>query len=101
MTIAFVVLSCIGLTFILKYGTILSWFRNFLCKSSFLKELFSCSLCLGFWVGIAHSFFIYYIEWNSLYFLLPFASSASCWIADSLISSLQTSEVLMDKIIEK
>jgi hypothetical protein len=44
--------SCIGLTFILKYGSILEWLRKFLSKQSlYLMELFSCSLCLGFWAG--------------------------------------------------
>jgi len=45
--------ASIGLTFILKYGTILSFVRDRLSlHSSFFKELFSCSLCLGFWAGL-------------------------------------------------
>lgn len=101
MTIVLVALSCLGLTFILKYGTILLWFRTFLCKLKFFDELFKCSLCLGFWVGLVHMVFFYYVEWNNIYLLLPFMSSGFCWLFDSLVSYLQTAELLMDKKLEE
>ena len=45
--------AAIGLTFILKYGFILNVPRNWLKgKSVYLKELLSCSQCLGFWSGL-------------------------------------------------
>ena len=101
MTIIFVCLSCIGLTFILKYGSILNYIRSFLCRIKLFEDLFKCSLCLGFWSGIFHSIVLYHIKWNDIYFLLPFVSSALSWLADSLLRVIQTSEMLMDKIIDK
>ena len=101
MTAVLVLLSCVGLTFILKYGSILNLIRSFLVKTSFFKGLFSCSLCLGFWSGVLHSVFLYYFGWNSIYMLLPFVSSSVCWFADCLITNMQTIEMLMDKKIEK
>jgi hypothetical protein len=101
VTIIIVCLSCVGLTFILKYGTILKWFRAFLFNIKAVEKLFKCSLCLGFWSGLLHSIIMYQIKWDNIYFLLPLASSSLCWFIDSLLRSIQTSEILMDKIIEK
>jgi len=101
VTTLLVCFSCLGFVFILKYGTILAWFRAFLSKLKFFEELFKCSLCLGFWVGLAHSIFFYYTQWNNLYYLLPFMSSGFCWLFDSLVSYLQTAELLMDKKLEE
>lgn len=45
--------AAIGLTFILKYAFIFNVPRNWLKdKSVYLKELLSCSQCLGFWCGL-------------------------------------------------
>lgn len=46
-------LAAIGLTFILKYAFILKAPRDWLKgKGVYLKELLSCSQCLGFWCGL-------------------------------------------------
>ena len=84
-------LACIGLTFIFKYGSILSWPRDILCKIGFLRELFKCSLCLGFWSGVI----IYFIDQQNI--LLPLASAAVCWAADSFIAILQWLEIKLEK----
>lgn len=85
-------LACIGLTFILKYGTILNMPRNFLYGlHESIKQLFSCSLCLGFWSGVA----IYFVEQSIP--LLPLASAAACWVADSLVGVLQYLELKLEK----
>jgi hypothetical protein len=72
--------SCIGLCFILKYGSILSFFRNKLSTCNYFKELFSCSLCLGFWAGVFTGFL-------SPYPVIVFATygAAVCWYADHLL----------------
>jgi len=77
-------LATIGLCFILKYGTILSFFRNFLIsKSKKLEELFECSLCLGFWCGVIIAPFLYYFENYGLKTLLyPLFSACICWTHD-------------------
>ncbi len=93
----YVLLACIGLMCILKYGSILSWPRNFLTsRSEFLEDLFGCSLCLGFWCGAIISTLMYFIEWNPLYCLLPFVSAATCWFFDSVLMVIQTIEINLD-----
>ncbi len=74
--------TLIGCCLILKYGKILNPIRDFLIKrSDFLKELFSCCMCLGFWVGIVWGYFFSgfdvfkIVAWG-------FYSSAVCWFAD-------------------
>ena len=84
-------LACVGLTFILKYGSVLNWPRKLLCKIGFFQELFKCSLCLGFWSGVG----VYMIEQQTL--LLPFASAATCWAADSAVAILQWWEIKLEK----
>jgi len=101
VTAVLTLLSCAGLTFVLKYGSILNLVRAFLCKFKIFDELFKCSLCLGFWSGLAHTVFLYHFEWNNIYLLIPFASACTCWFADCIITNIQTIEMLMDKKIEK
>jgi len=99
MTTVFILLACTGLTFILKYGTILSWVKKPLVKIKFFNDLFQCSLCLGFWSGIIISVFLYFIVpevWNKIYFLLPLASSVCCWSTDAALGVLQWSEVSLE-----
>ena len=48
------ILSCYGLTQILCYGKIFDKWRP---TQGRLGELFSCSMCMGFWVGV----FIYWL----------------------------------------
>jgi hypothetical protein len=81
--------------YILKYGTILNVPRNIVCKVNILKELFSCSLCLGFWCGV-----IVYLITRS-YILLPLASAGACWFMDNLNNTLQSVEIKLDKEVEK
>lgn len=86
--------------FILKYGTILNRPRKLLCKISLLRDLFSCSLCLGFWTGFFVSVVNYFfITWSEHLLLLPFVSAACCWVADNINNTLQSIEILLDKHI--
>jgi len=78
--------------FILKYGTILNFPRKILCKLPFLRELFKCSLCLGFWVGVV----VYFISEND-YILFPFVSAGICWVVDNINNVLQSIEIKLDK----
>jgi hypothetical protein len=72
--------SCIGLCFILKYGSILSFFRDKLIKYSYFKELFSCALCLGFWSGAITGIVGPY---NT--FIFATYGAAICWFADHIL----------------
>ena len=88
--------------FILKYGTILNVPRKLLCKINLLKDLFSCSLCLGFWTGFFVAVINYYfIAWQGSLLLLPLVSAACCWIVDNMNNTLQSVEILLDKYIEQ
>ena len=49
MDLLYFVLASYGLTQILAYGTILAKVRP---TTGFFGELFQCSMCLGFWVGV-------------------------------------------------
>jgi hypothetical protein len=85
-------LACIGLTLILKYGTILKRPRDYIKGiHPLLKDLFNCSLCLGFWSGV-----IVYCIVKS-YILLPLASAGVCWAADAFIGILQFLEIKVEK----
>ena len=89
-------IACIGLTFIIKYGSILSWIRTPLTSISFFKELLSCSLCIGFWSGIVVGIFGLYNTHDNVFFLLPFISAAVCWFSDCIIGILQSIEIFLD-----
>jgi len=85
VNLLFYTVVCVGMSFILKYGTILAVIRNFLTKrSEYLKELFSCSLCLGFWCGIITGIVVdpyYTLIWG-------FYGAAVCWTGDFLMDIL-------------
>ena len=85
-------ISCIGIVWIIKDSYILLKPRNYLkSKSPWLRELLSCSLCLGFWVGLLFLILNIYLnnsfQINNLAF--PFACSAFCWFFDSLLDLIQ------------
>lgn len=90
--------SCIGFTFILKYGSILKDYRARVTKDNeLLQDLFKCSLCLGFWAGVLHIPFVALSEWalQIKYLALPFISAAVCWSADSLVQMIQAVDVYL------
>lgn len=83
-------ISCIGLHWILKYGTILNSVRSYLTRIEIIKKLFKCSLCLGFWCGVVIGSYT-----NNL--LLPLASAGVCWFVDNVNNTLQSIEIKLDK----
>ena len=88
-------LACVGLHWIIKYGSILNAPRNILTKIKLFDELLKCSLCLGFWCGIIVYMF------DKQHIILPLASAACCWFADNLNNTLQSVEIKVDKQIER
>ncbi len=85
-------LACIGLVWILKDSYIFCTPREYLkSKSKYLKRLLSCSMCLGFWIGVLLSLLVYLdsycLNLNLIYY--PFAVSAFCWFLDSLLDLIQ------------
>jgi|LULM01.1.fsa_nt_gb hypothetical protein len=96
----FQLLACLGLVWILKYGTILNFIRSPLCKiHPKIKELFKCALCLGFWVGVVHSLILCLAgSWPSLtWFYYPFASAAFCWFMDCLLDLIQSKQIKAER----
>jgi len=86
------------LTLILKYGSILEKPRAFLVRRGmFFKDLFACSLCLGFWGGAAISGSLFFIEWNDFYYFLPLVSAFCSLTCDSLVRLMQTCEIYLEK----
>jgi hypothetical protein len=86
----------VGLTFILKYATILNTSRQYVTQCALLKELFKCSLCLGFWSGV-----VIFVIGSSHYHLLPFASAGASWISDNFNNVLQSVEIVIDDKINR
>lgn len=88
-------LGCVGTVFILKYGSILNSIRDVLTSCNyFFEDLFKCSLCLGFWVGCFWSL----IYGGHLY--TPFAVSAICWSADTILQFIQGLDLLVMKRVK-
>lgn len=86
-------LASIGIMFILKYGNILQAGRQYVRNlHPHLDELFTCSLCLGFWAGV-----IVAILGPPSIIFFPFASAAVCWIVDTIQDILQCLAVKLDK----
>lgn len=94
-------ISCVGIMWVLRYGSILDRPRRYISsRSNLLKELLNCSLCLGFWCGlIVGSLMYYFNDAKIAYLLFPFCSSACCWFFDSLLDLIQLSCNKLDKKI--
>lgn len=84
-------LSCVGLHWILKYGTILNVPRKFVCRLKILDKLFKCSLCLGFWCGVLISCVL-----NLNILIYSLASAGCCWFLDNLNNIIQSVEIKLD-----
>lgn len=98
MTDLQLLLAAIGLTFILKYGFILNVPRNWLKgKSVYLKELLSCSQCLGFWCGLVVYFLAGYMTQGFSISLCLF--SVFFGFLNSFVAS--TTDMLVDFLDEK
>ena len=66
--------SC-GFTIVFIQGSIFNRLREIISFNDFTKELFSCPMCFGFWVGVVSSL---YFEYNP--FLSGFSVSLLSWI---------------------
>jgi hypothetical protein len=89
-----------GLVWVIKDSYVLSLPRNYLnSKSIWIKELISCSQCLGFWVGVSFSIIdFYFFNFNLIILSYPFAVSAFCWFFDSLLDLIQEASAYLEKV---
>ena len=89
MDLLFFILACNGLTQILCYGKIFVKWRPRYGKWG---ELFSCSMCMGFWVGTLLALLDPYIGLFNLtsqigdIFILALISSATSYLIDKVVS---------------
>lgn len=89
MNLLLFILSSYGLTQILCYGKIFNSWRPTTGK---LGELFSCSMCMGFWVGILLGTLdpligLFDLSKNSLdIFILGLISSGTSYLLDKIVS---------------
>jgi hypothetical protein len=74
----------LGALYLLKYASILNTIRDAITEKSLkLKELFSCGLCLGFWIGVGCWLLTDAPIGVALY------SAAVCWLGDYAIQIIQ------------
>lgn len=94
--------ACVGLTWILKYATILDPIRRPIkALHPKLNELFNCSLCLGIWSGAAIGLFAwYYINLGIISVLFPFSSAALSWFFDCLIDYIQLQQLRAERELD-
>ena len=89
MNLLLFVLAAYGLTQILCYGKIFDKWRP---KHGKWKELFSCSMCIGFWVGVFLGGIDPFTQLFSLStnfvdtFLLGCVSSGTSYLLDKMVS---------------
>jgi len=94
-------LTSLGLVWVIKDSYIFLKPRTYLkSKSFFIKELLSCSLCLGFWSGlISYLFTLQSISFSKEFilscFFYSFSVSAFCWFFDSLLDLIQESTLYL------
>jgi len=91
-------LSCVGLTLILKYGKPTQFIRDFFKNK--IEGLFECSLCLGFWSGVIHCILLSTIAPSVWLLMLPFASAAMSWLTDTIILSVEMVEIYLKEKIK-
>lgn len=76
------------------HGSVFNAPRKLFCKFGIIRKLLSCSLCLGFWVGLALASAKYYSDGNLVELIyIPFASASVNWLFDSLLDFLQINTI--------
>ena len=68
MELLIILLIAYGIANIMVFSSIFEKWRNFWVRISpnFFGELFTCMICLPFWIGLFISFFIFSISTNYL-----------------------------------
>ena len=88
-------LGLIGFTLIITTGYITENFRFWLIeKNKVLGRFFSCSMCVGFWIGFFYSLFFTTVTINN-HILFGCAISFLSYLSDSLINFLKVSDELL------
>ena len=90
-------LTCSGATAGIVGSSLLEPVRNFIfSKSEFLKELLSCPMCTGLWVGF---FFSIFFDINPVY--AGFSSSVFSWAVYSFVDMLNAVTFYFESAIEE
>jgi hypothetical protein len=82
----------VGICLILKYGSILNSIKEqSIQKYPILEKLYQCCLCMGFWVGLLLTPFIFFVEKCGVGIILfPFSVSFYGFLFDSIITVIHT-----------
>lgn len=87
-------IACVGLTSILIYGSIFNKPRTWLKgRHKIIQDFLSCSMCIGFWVGLIYSLVLN--DTIHHHITIALASSACCWLYDSVVGASQAREVFL------
>ena len=99
MKLLVVLLFAYGMSNIMVFSSIFEKWRNFWTRISpnFFGELFTCMICLPFWVGILLSLFVFsvsstYLDINSTIlsaFVDAFLTSGGVWLIHTLQEKLE------------
>ena len=80
MEILLTILAALGATIIITRSWLFEKVRDFFSKWEFTGVLFSCMVCMGWWMGLIFSLIIFH-SWP-LSFLIPFVVSLMGWILE-------------------
>lgn len=72
-----------GLTAILIYSDLAKPIRDRVTTNKFIRKMWNCSMCLGFWVGL-FSFLLFFKFNIYLNFVFAVASSGVTWLLCSI-----------------
>lgn len=95
--------ACAGITFTFVHGAIMNklGLRPLWEKSEFLKELFHCSLCSGFWLSMIYGGLCFYLHLALpilfYIFTIPFAGSAFSFLFERFVYLLDDLIIMINK----
>lgn len=82
MEVLLTILAAMGATIIITRSWLFEKIRDFFSKWTFTGVLFSCMVCMGWWMGLIFGLIIFH-SWP-LSFLTPFVVSLIGWILEYL-----------------
>lgn len=82
MGILLTILAALGATIIITRSWLFEKIRDFASKWEFTGVLFSCMVCMGWWMGLIFGLIVFH-SWP-LSFLIPFVVSLMGWILEYL-----------------
>ena len=82
MEVLLTILAALGATIIITRSWLFGEIRDFFSTREFTGVLFSCMVCMGWWMGLIFGLIVFH-SWP-LSFLIPFVVSLMGWILEYL-----------------